>query len=288
MALREGSSSVKTRKVDVAKSWVFLAAMPDHHPTSFVDPEAQLADDVFVGPLAIVEAGAVLGAGCRVEAGAQVLGSVRAGVGNVFGRGSIIGGDPQDLGFDRDTPSTVEIGEKNVFRELVTIHRSTSPGGETRVGDENFLMAGTHLAHDVVLGNHTVLANNVMVAGHVHMGSFVFAGGGAGFHQFVRVGDYAMVQGHASISKDSPPFSTTMLLNRIAGLNVIGLRRAGFDRDQRAQLRDLFDRLFVQGGNLGKNAEEAAGERWEGPAADLLAFVQAESAKGVISRLGKE
>jgi len=217
-----------------------------------------------------------------------VLGSVRAGADNTFGRGSIIGGDPQDLGFDRTIASTVEIGKGNVFRELVTIHRSTSEGGSTRVGDENFLMAGTHLGHDVTLGDQTILANNVMVAGHVHMGSRIFAGGGAGFHQFVRVGDYAMVQGHASISKDVPPFSTTMLLNRIAGLNVIGLRRAGFDRDERVQLRELFDQLFVQGGNLGKNAEEAAATTWAGPAAELLAFIRAESSKGVISRLGKE
>ena len=215
------------------------------HPTALIDASAVLAPDVEVGPYAIIEAGVVLGEGCRLHAHAQILTGVVMGAGNIVHAGAILGGDPQSLTFDSTIPSGVGIGEGNTFREHVTVHRSTQPSGETRIGNNNFLMAGCHIGHDSLLGDHNVIANAVLVAGHVTIGSRCFLGGGSVYHQFIRLGDLVMVQGNSAFSTDVPPYTIGHGINLLAGLNIIGLRRAGLDSAARQELKRLYREVFA-------------------------------------------
>ena len=214
------------------------------HPTALIAPTAKLSPGVEVGAYAIIEDGVELGESCRILAHAQVLSGVVMGPKNVVDRGAVIGGDPQSLAFDRTIRSGVRIGEGNIFREHVTVHRSTSPGRETLMGDSNFLMAGCHLGHDSVLGSHNVIANAVLIAGHVTIGSRCFLGGGSVYHQFIRLGDLVMVQGNSAFSADIPPYSIGHQINLLAGLNSIGLRRAGLDGPARQELKRLYREVF--------------------------------------------
>jgi UDP-N-acetylglucosamine acyltransferase len=257
------------------------------HPTAIVSPQAELAEGVVVGPYVVIDGPVRLGAGCVVEAAAQLVGRVEVGPGTRVGRGSVIGGDPQDLGFDPSVESGVTIGAGNTIREHVTIHRSAKPGGATTVGDHNYLMSACHLGHDSSLGSHCVIANAALVAGHVAVGDHVFVGGGAVFHQFIRIGEYAMIQGLGAFSKDIPPYCSGLRVNHLAGLNVVGLRRHGFDAGQRAELKRLFDLLFRSGLNLSQAvaaARDPAAGAWSPVARRLLDFVASPSPKGVCTR----
>jgi UDP-N-acetylglucosamine acyltransferase len=254
------------------------------HPTAIIAPEASIAAAVEIGPFAVVEGPVRLGEGVRIGGHVWISGDVEIGAGSTIGWGSVVGADPQDLGFDPATCSGVRIGPGNTLREYVTIHRSASGGGFTRLGRGNFLMTGVHLAHDVELGDDNVLANNVLLAGHVCVGNGAFLGGGAGFHQFLRVGDLAMVQGNAAISQDVPPFCVAHGQNRLAGLNTVGLRRAGFDAPARSEIKKVFHLLFRAGLASGAALREAGDVAISPAAASLVAAVASPSRKGVISR----
>jgi UDP-N-acetylglucosamine acyltransferase len=252
------------------------------HPTAIVAPTAVLAPDVKAGPYAIIEDGVEIGPGCHIEAHGQVLSGVKMGARNTVGRGAVIGGNPQSLSFDITRPSGVRIGDSNVFREHVTVHRSAIEGGETVIGSDNFLMAGCHLGHDAVLGDQNVLANHVLVAGHVTIGSRCFLGGAAVFHQFIRIGDLAMVQGNSGFSKDIPPFCTGFRENRVEGLNVIGLRRAGFDSAARLDLKRAWAAVYQSMLGLVRGAAAAleSGE-WTEASRKMLQFIAQPGPKGV-------
>jgi len=251
------------------------------HPTALIHPSAQLGSDVEVGPYAIIEGPSEIGDGCRIEAHAQLVGRVRLGTGCVVGRAAILGTPPQDLGFDRGTESSVWIGDRNILREHVTIHRGSKPGSATRLGDGNFLMVGAHLAHDVVLGDSNILANACLLAGHVRVGNRSFIGGGAVFHQFLHIGDSCVIQGNGSFGKDIPHFCAAMRTNRITGLNVIGLRRQGFSPTERSSIKEMFRLLFCSGMNLGQAVATARARDWPGPALHLLEFVENPSRRGI-------
>lgn len=251
------------------------------HPTAIVDPKAELDASVEVGPYAIIDGASEMAAGCRIEAHAQVVGKVVLGENCRIGRAAIVGCDPQDLSFDPSTESRVVMGGDNDIREHVTIHRGSKNGGETRLGDGNLMMVGSHLGHDVILGDRNVIANDALLAGHVHVGHQTFIGGGAVFHQFLRIGDACVIQGNGSFSKDIPHFCAAQRINRITGLNVIGLRRQGFDAETRKTLRALFDLLFNSGKNLAQAITVARQADWPPEALRLLEFVEAPSKKGV-------
>ena len=255
--------------------------MASIHPTALVDSAAELAADVTIGPFAIVEAGVSLGPGVTVEAHAQLLTGTRIGAGTRIARAAILGDAPQDLGFDPAVATGVSVGKSNIIREHVTIHRATRAGESTTLGDGNYLMVGTHIGHDVVMGDQNILANGVLLAGHIRFGSRTVVGGGAVFHQFLRIGDYCMIQGNGSFSKDIPPFLLAMRINRVAGLNVVGLRRAGFSPDDRAELKALFGLVWRGPGHLGQAIEEAEMRPWQPVARQLLDFLKAPSKKGV-------
>lgn len=259
------------------------------HSTALIDPRAKIDPTAEIGPYVVIDGAAEVGAGCKIEAHAQLVGHVVVGEGTRIGRGAVIGGEPQDLGFDPATESSVILGKNNVIREHVTIHRGSKEGGVTRIGDGNFLMVGCHLAHDVVLGDQNILANGVLLAGHIQMGNHTFMGGGAVFHQFLRIGDFCVVQGNGSFSKDIPHFCAAQRINRITGLNVVGLRRQGFTSEDRQSIKELFDLLFCSGMNQTQALAQAVTKKWPEKALRLLEFVQAPSKKGVCPvRPGRE
>ena len=258
-----------------------------HHPTALISPRAELGRDVFVGPFAVIEDDVVVGDGCRIESHAQLLSGVRMGTGNLVDRAAIIGGAPQSLTFDRRTPSGVVIGDGNTFREHVTIHRSLHEGGSTIIGSRNFLMAHSHLGHDVVLADDAVLANAALVAGHVTIGNRCFLGGGSVFHQFIRIGDFAMVQGNSSFSSDIPPFCTGFRENVLGGLNVVGLRRAGFSPEARADIKRAFTVVFRSPAGPVKAATTALESTdWTPEARAFLEFMTTPGSKGIASPRG--
>lgn len=254
------------------------------HPTAIIDPRAELASDVEVGPYAIIEGYSTIASGCRVLAHAQIIGDVAIGRGCLIGRGAIIGENPQDLGFDSATESGVLIGENNTIRELVTIHRSTTERGNTVVGDDNYLMAGAHLAHDVSLGNENILANNCLLGGHVSVGNRTFFGGGSAVHQFMRVGDSCMIKGNSSISLDVPPFVLLHGSNQLSGLNTIGLRRLGLSPEERAELKRAFRMLCRSEMPLSEALKNAESIEWSPYCQQFLSFFRAPSKKGVCVR----
>lgn len=251
------------------------------HSTALIDPGAEIADDVEVGAFAVIEGRVKIATGCRVEPHAQVLSGTRLGRDTLVGRAAILGGDPQDLSFDSDTESFLEVGEGNTIREHVTLHRSASPGGATRVGDHNFLMVGAHMGHDAILGSNCVVANNCLLAGHVVVGDDCFLGGGSVYHQFLRVGDHVMAQGNGAFSKDIPPFTMAALYNQLVGLNSVGLRRAGVAAEDRRELRRLFSAFFREGRRLEEVLVSVSNQEWGGYANSLIDFMQGSSSKGV-------
>lgn len=220
------------------------------HPTAVIAEGAFIGEGTEVGPLAVIEAGAVIGSGCRIGAHAVIRGSTRMGNGNQVFEGAVIGGPPQDLKY-RESESYVQIGDENVFRESVTVHKATEEGAATRIGSHCFLMACAHVAHECVLGDQVILANNVALAGHVEIESGAFLSGGVVVHQFSKVGCCSMTGGNAKVEKDVLPyFLVDGVPARTRGLNLIGLKRAGFSAESLRALKQAYRILFRQGCRL--------------------------------------
>jgi UDP-N-acetylglucosamine acyltransferase len=222
------------------------------HPTAIVDPAAWLDEDVEIGPYAIIEGPVRLGPGCRVRARVHLSGEVSAGAGNDFGVGCIVGERAQHL-LHREAPGRVDIGDHNVIREYVTIHRGTPGSTGTTIGNHNYLMANSHVAHDCRLGNHCIMANGAIIGGHVRLDDRVFLSGNTGIHQQVRIGRLALVSAASSATQDVPPFSLLEGRNRLAGVNVVGMKRAGLSPLQINGARQAF-RILLASGLLLKSA----------------------------------
>jgi len=200
-----------------------------------------------IHPTAIVEDGVRLGVDCRIDAHAILRRGTVLGDGVVVNSFAVIGGDPNFLKFDPATISGVQVGAKTVIREHVTINRSIYAGKYTVVGAGCFLMANAHVGHDCIVGDDVVLATNVMLGGHAELGRHVFMGGGAGVHQFGRVGEGAMIAGLARLTLDIAPFLLVAERNEISGLNLVGLKRRGVTRDAIGELKDCFRAVFAGG-----------------------------------------
>ena len=254
------------------------------HPTAIIHPQAKLDATVRVGPYAVIDAGVELGPQCVVGPHVYLTGLTRVGAHNRFHAGCVIGDAPQDLKYN-DEPTGLRIGDHNVFREHVTVHRSNKPGEETVIGSHNFLMQHSHVAHNCVLGDHVILAGGALLAGHVAVHDRAFISGNCLVHQFTRVGTLALMQGGAAISKDLPPFTVVHGVNALCGLNVVGLRRAEFTAEERLELKQLYHALFRGGQNL-RSAMAQAREKFPGPAAEVLLAFVAESKRGVCSDAG--
>jgi len=249
------------------------------HPTAIIHPKAKLDASVEVGPCAVIDEGVELGAQCVVGPHVYLTGLTTIGAHNHFHAGCVIGDAPQDLKYD-GAPTRLRIGDHNVFREHVTVHRSTRPDAETLIGSRNFLMQHSHVAHNCVIGNDVILAGGALLAGHAVVQDHAFISGNCLVHQFCRVGTLAMMQGGSAISQDLPPFTVAQRGNEICGLNVVGLRRAGFNAEQRLELKQLYHLLFRSGKNLRAAIAEAQNNFTGAPAKILLDFV-AEAKRGV-------
>lgn len=248
------------------------------HPTAVVDAAAQVPDTAEIGPYCIVGADTHIGAGTRLMAHVYVEGPISIGEDNVFFPYASVGVAPQDLKYKGERSET-HIGHRNKIREFVTIHRGTEGGGMiTRIGDNNLLMAYTHVAHDANIGSNTVLANGVTLAGHVSIGDWAVVGAFTGLHQFCRVGRHAMIGGYSVVTQDVLPFSTTVSPREIKvfGANRTGLERRGFTNETIEGLQTSFRLLTRAGLNTTQALERI---RAEVPASaeieELIAFIEA-------------
>jgi UDP-N-acetylglucosamine acyltransferase len=223
--------------------------MPIISPLAAVDPRAQLASDVEIGPFCVVGANVRIGAGTRLLSHVVISGRTSIGRGNIFHPNCVIGGVPQDLKYHGEE-TCLEIGDRNVIREAVTIHLGTENGGTingggvTRLGNDNLLMVNCHIGHDAQFGSHCVLANNVMIAGHVVCGDNVSMMGAAGVHHLVTLGNYSYIAASARITHDVPPFVKVSDGDQIRGVNAVGLQRAGFNGPDIAAIDEAARKLF--------------------------------------------
>ncbi|HMP71982.1 MAG TPA: acyl-ACP--UDP-N-acetylglucosamine O-acyltransferase [Kiritimatiellia bacterium] len=254
------------------------------HPTAVVDPGAKLGAGVVVGPYAVIEGDVEVGEKTRIGPHVVIHPHTRIGKGCEIHAHAVVGDTPQDLVF-KPVTSFVEIGDDCVIREAVTIHRGTKGGTKTVVGRGCYLMANSHLAHNVELGEKVILANGVLLAGYVVVGDGAFLSGNCVVHQFVRIGRLAMLGGLSAIGKDVPPFCMTRSgdVNLIVGLNVVGLRRAGFAPEQRKEVRRAFDLLYRSGLNVSQALKKMKAEFTEGPALEVLEFVEG-SERGICAK----
>ena len=252
------------------------------HPTAVVDPSAEIDSDVVVGPYALIEGPVRIGSGTEIQGHAVITGLVLIGKNNQIGYGSVIGSPPQDLSFDRDTSSGVEIGDNNVLREYCTIHRGTKEGTKTRIGSNNLLMVGAHLGHNTLLGDRVILANNVLLGGYVEIQDRVFIGGGSMVHQFTRMGTVSLMQGLSGIGKDVPPFAIAVGRNSVSAINVIGLRRAGYSPALRNEVKEAFNLFYRSGLNASQAEKEAAQRSWPAEVSIFWDFVSS-SKRGICS-----
>ena len=254
------------------------------HPTAVIHPKAQLDSSVTVGPHSVIDEHVVIGPHCRIGPHVYLTGITLIGAHNQLHAGCVIGDAPQDLKY-KGEPTRLRIGDYNVLREHVTVHRANKLSEDTVIGSNNFLMAHSHVGHNTVLGNDVILANGALLGGHVTVGDRAFISGNCLVHQFVHVGTVALMQGGAAISKDLPPFTVARGDNGICGLNTIGLRRAGFTSDQRLELKQLYHALFRSEQNLRAACAQAQQQYSSAPALLLLDFL-ARSKRGICGDTG--
>src|SRR5580704_8987012 len=251
------------------------------HPTAIVDPAARTGTEVEIGPFSIIGPQSTIGNKTIVQSHVVIEGEVLIGNGNFVGHGVVIGAPPQDVSFSPERKTKVEIGNDNVIREYCTIHRGTAEGSATKIGDRNFLMAGAHIGHNCEIGNNVIIANNCLLAGFVQVDDGAFLGGGATFHQFMHIGRLVMVQGSSAFGKDLPPFVIAAERNSVFGVNVVGLRRAGFSAKDRNEIQNAFKLLYTSGLNISQALKEAAATKFGAPAREFFAFVAAAKKRGI-------
>lgn len=222
----------------------FSDSMPKISPQAVIDPAAELAEDVEVGPFCVIGPKVKIESGCRLLNNVTILGRTTIGKDNVFFPNAVIGAAPQDKKFKGET-TELTIGNANVFREAVTLHVGTEKGGGiTRIGDNGLYMVNAHVGHDAQIGNNVVLSNNVMIAGHVVCENNVAIMGGVGVHHFVTLGESAYIGAYSRIHYDVPPFCKIDGADLVRGLNKVGLKRSGYSEEDIDALEDAYRRLF--------------------------------------------
>ena len=253
------------------------------HPTAIVSPEAQVGVDVFIGPYCRIESRVRIGSRCRLESHVIVEGPTTIGDDNQFYPFGTIGLQPQDLKF-KGEETFLTIGDHNIFREYVNVHRGTrGGGGHTRIGDRNFLMAYAHIGHDSHLGNDIILANAATLAGHVVIEDHATIGAFSGVHQFCRVGTHGYVGGYSVITKDVLPYSKTVSerSTQAYGANVTGLERKGFTPAQIQSIKRAFRLLLQSKMNTSQAVEAIRAENSSSEVQIILEFIESSN-RGVI------
>ena len=241
------------------------------HSTAVIDPGAEIHADVDIGPYVVVDGPVKIGRGTRIMAHAYLTGWTEIGEDNEIHPGAALGDAPQDRAY-RGEESYLRIGDRNIFREYVQVHRGTTQGSSTVIGSDNFLMAGSHVAHNCRLGDHVVLANGALLGGYVEVGDRAFISGHCVVHQFVRVGELSLMRGLSGASRDVPPYSIVDWQHRVRGVNSVGLKRAGFDEHRVREIKEAFRVLFRKGRNLSLAVKEI--ESRENNSADVLALLE--------------
>ncbi|MGH7865151.1 MAG: acyl-ACP--UDP-N-acetylglucosamine O-acyltransferase [Candidatus Binataceae bacterium] len=244
---------------------------PRIHPSAVVGPNVGLGEGVEVGPFCFLDGNIRIGAGTRMVSHVTILGDTELGAGNVLHSFVVIGDEPQDLTYS-GAPRQVRIGNRNIFREGATVHRGSERGAVTIIGDDNFMMQNSHVAHDCRVGNSTIIAGGALVAGWAEVGDGALVSGNCVVHQYTRIGRLAMMRGISGTSRDVPPFCIMDGIHTLRGINAIGLRRAGFSSQSIAALRHAFTVLFGKRQNLKLALERllAAGE----PTAEVRELVE--------------
>ncbi len=253
------------------------------HPTALVHPGARLGADVEIGAYSLVGEHVEIGAGSRVGPHVVINGHTRIGAGNRIFQFCSIGEEPQDKKY-ADEPTRLEIGDRNVIREFCTLHRGTgNGGGVTRIGDDNWILAYVHIAHDCEVGNHTIFANNATLAGHVHIDDYAILGGFTGVHQFCRIGAHVITGIASVVRQDVPPF-LTVAGNPLAphGVNSEGLKRRGFSPEALAGLKRAYKTLYKSGLSLADAQVAIAAEAETLPELKPLADFLAVSGRGIV------
>lgn len=251
------------------------------HPSAVIDPKAKIGEGASIGPFCLVGPEVSIGANTILHSHVVVDGKTTIGESNKIYPFAVIGTRPQDLKF-RGEDSRLEIGDRNVIREHVTMNPGTEGGGLlTKVGNDCLFMVGAHVAHDCILGDHVILANNATLAGHVTVGDHAILGGLSAVHQFVRIGAHAMVGGMSGVEYDVIPYGLVMGERaRLAGLNLVGLERRGFPRESINVLMKAFRELFYGEGTFQDRLAHARGQ-YEGQPliGDVLMFANAKNSR---------
>lgn len=249
------------------------------HTTAIVDPAAEIDPTAEIGPYVVIEGPVRIGAGTRVMAHTTIVGHTTIGRDNQFFPGCAIGHPPMDLAY-RDAPTETRIGDRNVFREHAEVHRATAEGTATVIADDNYLMTRAHIAHNCNVGNHVIIASGALVAGHVTLGDSAFVSGNCVIHQHVRMGRLAIMRGGSRSSRDIPPFAMIDYDHQVRGLNLVGLRRAGFDAAAIRALRLAYRIMFRVRTNLQLSMAEVEARVQTPEVDEVLAFIRA-SKRGV-------
>jgi UDP-N-acetylglucosamine acyltransferase len=256
------------------------------HPTAVISPGAELADDVLVGPYTIIEGKVRLGPGCVLRSHVHLIGPLTMGRHNLVFTGAVLGERPQHVKYN-DEPTSTEIGDCNIFREHVTVHRGTTHSWRTHIGSHNFFMVNSHVAHDCEVGNHCILANGALLGGHCTIADSVYLAGNCAVHQYVRIGRLAFLSGVSATTKDMPPFIMQQNINGVVGVNVVGMKRAGMSAADIDAVRRAFHILYREGhlvpAALAKMEQELGGN----PAvAEMIAFIR-QSTRGIVVKLAR-
>jgi UDP-N-acetylglucosamine acyltransferase len=257
--------------------------MADIHPTAIVERGAELGAGVSIGPYSIVGPHVRLGAGVTLMSLVVVAGRTQIGDGCRLYPFASIGQPPQDLKYAGE-PSELIIGSNNVIREYVTMNPGTEGGGMvTRIGSNCLFMVGAHVAHDCQVGDHVILSNNASIAGHVRVGDHAILGGLCGIHQFVRIGRHAMIGGMTAVDQDVIPYASVMGDRaRLSGLNIVGLKRRKFSRDQIHNLRTAYRLLFAEEGTLAERLLDVAAMYKDEPAVmEIVEFINVDSSRSI-------
>jgi UDP-N-acetylglucosamine acyltransferase len=253
------------------------------HATAVIAPGAILADDVVIGPYCVIGDQVVLGPGVSLKSHVVVDGRTTIGAGTRIFPFASVGHETQDLKYQGE-PSSLEIGHNNTIREHVTINPGTAGGGMvTRVGNNCLLMVGAHVAHDCQIGDHVILVNNATIGGHVVIEDYAILGGLSAVHQFVRIGKHAMIGGMSGVERDVIPYGQVMGERaRLTGINIVGMQRRGFTREDIQGLRNAYQFLFHSGGTLSDRVSETA-DRFAGigPVEEIVAFIRADSSRAI-------
>ncbi len=257
--------------------------MTDIHPTAIVDPAAELGHGVKIGPYSVVGAGVKLGDGVELMSHVVVAGSTTVGAETRIFPFSSIGHQPQDLKY-KGEPSSLEIGERNIIREHVTMNPGTEGGGLlTKVGNDCLFMVGAHVAHDCLIGDNVILVNSATLGGHVVIEDWVIVGGLSAVHQFVRIGKHAMIGGKTGVEHDVIPYGiVTGNRAKLEGLNIVGLKRRGFSRDLIHEIRKAYRMIFAEEGTMAERLQDVI-EDFSGnePVMEIVNFVNSDSSRRI-------